>query len=77
MSLQHMVWSGAGLGPSTDIEDYAQESGRVCCNGQRPKAILIADKNRYISEQMKSYVANAQNAESANLQAIPERRSCT
>ena len=58
LSLQCMVWSGAGLGPSTDIEGYAQESGSVCCNGQRAKTILIAGKNQYISEQMKSYVAN-------------------
>ena len=29
VSLQRMVWSGTGLGPSTDIEGYAQESGRV------------------------------------------------
>ena len=46
------------IGPSTDIEDYAQEIGRVGRNGQRAKAILIANKNRYASQQMKSYVAN-------------------
>ena len=46
------------IGPSTDIEDYAQEIGRVGRSGEPAKAILIANKNRYASKEMNSYVTN-------------------
>lgn len=47
------------VGPSTDLEDYAQEIGRAGRSGQPAKAILIAKYNRYASEEMKSYMNNA------------------
>ena len=46
------------VGPSTDIEDYAQEIGHAGRNGQPAKAILIAKYNHYSSEEMKCYVRN-------------------
>ena len=47
------------VGPSTDIEDYAQEIGRVGRNNFPSKAILIAKYNRHASEEMKCYVHNS------------------
>lgn len=47
------------IGPSTDIEDYAQEIGHAGRNGQPAKAILVAKYNRYFSEEMKSYMQNS------------------
>lgn len=47
------------VGPSTDIEDYAQEIGRIGRNNVPSKAILIAKYNRHASEEMKAYVWNS------------------
>ena len=47
------------VGPSTDIEDYAQEIGRIGRNNVPSKAILIAKCNRHASEEMKAYVQNS------------------
>lgn len=46
------------ISPSVDIEDYAQQIGRVWRNGQPNKAILVAKYNRYSSEERKSYMQN-------------------
>ena len=46
------------IGPSTDIEDYAQEIGRVGRSRQQAKAILIVNKNPHASKEMKSYIIN-------------------
>ena len=46
------------VGPSTDIDDYAQEIGRAGWNNAPSKAILIAKYNRYASQEMKSCVRN-------------------
>ena len=46
------------IGPSNDIEDYAQEIGRAGRNRDASKAILVAKNNRHASEEMKSYVRN-------------------
>ena len=46
------------IGPSTDIEDYAQEIGHARRNGLPAKAILVAKYNRYASEEMKNYMQN-------------------
>ena len=47
------------VGPSADIEDYAQEIGSAGWNNAPLKAILIAKYNRYASREMKSYVHNS------------------
>lgn len=46
------------LGPSSEIEDYAQEVGRGGRNGQPCKAVIIQLSNRHASEKMKSYLKN-------------------
>ena len=46
------------VGPSADIEEYAQEIGRIGRNDLPSKAILIANYNRHASEEMKSYMHN-------------------
>ena len=48
------------VGPSTDLEDYAQEIGRAGRNNLPSKAILIAAHNRHASENMKMYVNNTE-----------------
>ena len=46
------------VGPSTDIEDYAQEIGRSGRNNQPAKAILISKYYRHASKEMRGYVNN-------------------
>ena len=53
-NIQQMLY----LGPSSEIEDYAQEIGRGGRNGQTLKAIIIQQSNKHAREKMINYLKN-------------------